>query len=230
MTRHLLALISLITFANCINKAGAQHPSDTSTLLIVTDSIYAWEGTNMKDYKKLSFADSSAHMYIASLTSSINPDKLIILIKPSQASTYKNTVDVLDEMVINKIKRYAIEKLTTEEQNFFQIKSFSGQPSRIMYETVEVKPNLTIILKPDGKLAYQYTDTKVIHKEIYIDPPTSKNIYDQLNYIEKQYSIDLHKIQILVKAYNDVPYKDFEKVMTGLKQKDIYKYELVTIE
>lgn len=35
-------------------------------------------------------------------------DKLMFIIKPSAASTYKNMVDVLDEMQITNVKRYAI--------------------------------------------------------------------------------------------------------------------------
>lgn len=36
------------------------------------------------------------------------PDELVILIKPSDRSSYKNVVDVLDEMMINGIKRYML--------------------------------------------------------------------------------------------------------------------------
>ena len=54
-----------------------------------------------------------------------NKDKgLIVIIKPSKKSTYKNLVDVLDEMAICKVPTYAIvndispeEKLLIEEMN-----------------------------------------------------------------------------------------------------------------
>ncbi len=35
-------------------------------------------------------------------------DDLVIIIKPNEESTYKNTVDILDEMTINQIKRFAL--------------------------------------------------------------------------------------------------------------------------
>jgi biopolymer transport protein ExbD len=41
---------------------------------------------------------------------------LIVIIKPSKKSTYKNLVDVLDEMAINKIDVYAIVDITPEEE------------------------------------------------------------------------------------------------------------------
>lgn len=42
---------------------------------------------------------------------------LIIIIKPTAASSYKNMVDALDEMAITRSKRYAlVDKLTESEQ------------------------------------------------------------------------------------------------------------------
>ena len=43
---------------------------------------------------------------------------LMVVIKPSRASSYKNSVDVLDEMLINNVTRYAMTKLSPEEENF----------------------------------------------------------------------------------------------------------------
>lgn len=39
----------------------------------------------------------------------------VVVIKPDQDATYKNTVDILDEMTINKVKRFAMIKITDQE-------------------------------------------------------------------------------------------------------------------
>ena len=39
----------------------------------------------------------------------------VVIIKPDDEATYKNTVDILDEMTINRVKRYAIVKILPEE-------------------------------------------------------------------------------------------------------------------
>lgn len=39
----------------------------------------------------------------------------IVIIKPSVDATYKNTVDILDEMTINQVKTYAMIKIIKEE-------------------------------------------------------------------------------------------------------------------
>jgi biopolymer transport protein ExbD len=39
----------------------------------------------------------------------------VVVIKPDQDATYKNTVDMLDEMTINNVKRYAMVDITPQE-------------------------------------------------------------------------------------------------------------------
>ena len=39
----------------------------------------------------------------------------VVIIKPDEEATYKNTVDILDEMTINNVKRFAMIKITDPE-------------------------------------------------------------------------------------------------------------------
>jgi biopolymer transport protein ExbD len=39
----------------------------------------------------------------------------MVIIKPDDDATYKNTVDILDEMTINRVKRFALVKILPEE-------------------------------------------------------------------------------------------------------------------
>lgn len=44
-----------------------------------------------------------------------NPEDFVVVIKPGPESTYKNTVDMLDEMAINEVKRYALVDIFDQE-------------------------------------------------------------------------------------------------------------------
>ena len=46
-------------------------------------------------------------------------EPLIVLIKATKESTYKNLVDVLDEMAIGKVKIYAIVDIVPQEEQLF---------------------------------------------------------------------------------------------------------------
>ncbi|HMK25829.1 MAG TPA: biopolymer transporter ExbD [Chitinophagaceae bacterium] len=44
----------------------------------------------------------------------------VVIIKPTQDATYKNTVDILDEMTINAVKTYAMVKIFPQEYELIQ--------------------------------------------------------------------------------------------------------------
>jgi biopolymer transport protein ExbD len=48
-------------------------------------------------------------------------DEMVLIIKPAQKSTYKNFVDILDEVAITDVKHYFIDELTdADKQQFFK--------------------------------------------------------------------------------------------------------------
>jgi biopolymer transport protein ExbD len=46
---------------------------------------------------------------------STDPKDFVVVIKPDQDATYKNVVDMLDEMLINDVKRYATVEIAPVE-------------------------------------------------------------------------------------------------------------------
>lgn len=53
----------------------------------------------------------------------------VVVIKPDQDATYKNTVDILDEMTINAVKRYAMVNIEPSEEQLVQA-SIGAAPSK----------------------------------------------------------------------------------------------------
>jgi hypothetical protein len=59
-----------------------------------------------------------------------NPEKdLVIVIKPGKESTYKNVIDILDEMAINVVKKYALVEISSDEQKLVDISDASAKGS-----------------------------------------------------------------------------------------------------
>jgi biopolymer transport protein ExbD len=54
---------------------------------------------------------------------------LVVVIKPNTDATYKNTVDILDEMTINNIRRFAIVDITDPEKQAIALTE-NGNPTR----------------------------------------------------------------------------------------------------
>lgn len=48
--------------------------------------------------------------------------EMVVLIKPTTKSTYKNFVDVIDELEINGVTRYMLTDLSKDEKNIFENK------------------------------------------------------------------------------------------------------------
>lgn len=53
---------------------------------------------------------------------------LVVVIKPDADATYKNTVDMLDEMTINGVKRYALVEIDPTEEQLIQRTQGGGTP------------------------------------------------------------------------------------------------------
>lgn len=102
------------------NKA---KESGALTLLLGSDNrVYYYEGT--LDPNGANFKSSTMKQIreiIIGKKRSTNAEDLVIVIKPGQESTYKNVVDILDEMTINDIKRYALVDISEGEESLVKM-------------------------------------------------------------------------------------------------------------
>lgn len=108
------------------NKA---KESGALTILLGKDNnVFYYEGILQPDgsnFKSSNFKDIRDEIIHKKQTT--DTADLVVVIKPNDESTYKNVVDILDEMSINVIKRYALVDISPEEDRLVRISE--GEPA-----------------------------------------------------------------------------------------------------
>jgi len=110
---------------NKIKASGA-----LTLMLGKNDVVYYYEGELAPDasnFKSTSFKE--VRDVIINKKKSTDPKDFVVVIKPNKDATYKNTVDMLDEMLINDIKRYALVDIADVEMQLIQ-KTEGSSPTK----------------------------------------------------------------------------------------------------
>ena len=161
-------------------------------------------------------------------------DSLLVLIKPTKQSSYKATVDVLDQMTINHIKQYAMVKLSEREEKMFDSPDLFEPPLPVKIETpnsitAQELPNdnaFLIEIRKDNSVWYQILSLTNKMSPQKINEPITKNLKNIIADYEK--SLPDKPKTYLIKGDGNSTYPTFEKVINALKENKIYKYNLVT--
>src|SRR5688572_22246213 len=102
------------------DKPDEQNKAKESGALTVLigkgNQVYYYEGQLLADgsnFKSTSFDPETGIRKVLIDKKRRTPEEdLVVVIKPNDEATYKNTVDILDEMTINGIKRFALVDIT----------------------------------------------------------------------------------------------------------------------
>lgn len=96
---------------------------DTATVFNIIafadDKYYCYPGDSIKNGKVLTIEkENTIRNFILKTKREFGQKGLTIIIKPTPATNYKSTVNILDEMTINDIKRFLVIDVTQEEEAF----------------------------------------------------------------------------------------------------------------
>ena len=83
------------------------------------NNVFYYEGELLPDgsnFKPSNFKDIREE--ILNKKKNTKPEDFVVIIKPGPDATYKNTVDMLDEMFIGDVKRYALVDITPQDLQF----------------------------------------------------------------------------------------------------------------
>jgi biopolymer transport protein ExbD len=202
------------------------------TLILFEDSIIYYH-TSLKNARKASYkGDLSIRKVIQKEKKDVPEKDLMIVIKPTDNATYANTVDVLDEMTINNIKRFAMVKVTKEEEDAFGVKPgpvVVEPPSSVTSQATNEKGFL-IELKKDGSAWYSITTDKLEQNPQKVNEPVRKNIGDFIAKYKEQCIKQGLRYKFLVKGHPDTKFPLFEEVIGALKDNNEFTYNLITTD
>ena len=141
-------LITFFIFTTTMSQATAMNlsmpkktdnPEDQSkvkasgalTIMLGKDNnLFYYEGELKDDasnFKSSNFKDIRSEI----ITKKANTDtsSFMVIIKPSSECTYKNVVDILDEMSINVVERYALVDISPIEEQLVRLTEGSAPPA-----------------------------------------------------------------------------------------------------
>jgi biopolymer transport protein ExbD len=104
-----------------VDKEEQKEVNEKKVLNIVlgdNDKVYWYVGITEPKLAVTSFSKDGVRKVLVQHNNSIKD--LIVLIKPAEESRYKNVVDILDEMTISDIKRYALIEATPEDEKLIK--------------------------------------------------------------------------------------------------------------
>ncbi len=110
------------------NQNKAKESGALTLLLGKDNNVFYYEGMLKDDgsnFKSSNFKE--IRNIIIDKKRSTDTADLVLVIKPSEECTYKNVVDILDEMAINMIKRYALVDISEVENQLIKISEGAPQ-------------------------------------------------------------------------------------------------------
>lgn len=212
----------------------SQTPNTVTVILMTEKEWYCYSGTGFTNGKTYSSKD-----FRILLTQKKKQwgDSLFVIIKPSEQATYKATVDALDEMILNKIERYAMARLTLDEKLFLNTDNQKSDPPEPVSITTPGSVSTSampddnaflIEIRKDNSVWYQPISPLIKMAPQKVNAPITKNLKKIITDYEKA-SPDKKKTY-LIKGDGNATYPVFEQVINALKENNIYKYTLITSE
>jgi biopolymer transport protein ExbD len=105
-----------------VDKPEEQNKVKASAVLTImlgkNDQIYYYEGDDPTKVKNTNF--KAIRDIVLDKKRRTDPKDFVVVLKPTQDATYKNTVNILDEMTIDAVKRFALVDISPDEYKIVQ--------------------------------------------------------------------------------------------------------------
>jgi biopolymer transport protein ExbD len=147
ITSSLFMLLMIFTLAGCMESTpesqplflprDSEKPSDTAfaktdslvSLILTANNVFHYVG-KFNDQTQVSSVSYKNLRDVVLYYQKRFGANLVIAIKPHENATYRIIVDVLDEMTVNDIKKYAMIDLTDEERKTLNLPASAATDSK----------------------------------------------------------------------------------------------------
>jgi biopolymer transport protein ExbD len=102
-------------------KQDVKQSEAMTAILGANDKVYYWYGLDQDGFKTTDFSNEGIGSILKQRRADIG-EKLTVVIKSGRDAKYKNMVDLLDEVGISDIKRFAIVDFESADQAWFDSK------------------------------------------------------------------------------------------------------------
>jgi biopolymer transport protein ExbD len=109
--------------ANSIDSTEAAESKTLNLILSENNLVEYYKGRNIQSMRATDYSANGLRNVIQDAKNNLfNRNDLIVLIKPTEFSSYQNIVSALDEMRINDVKSYVLMDMNKEEKNVLELK------------------------------------------------------------------------------------------------------------
>ncbi len=82
------------------------------------NKIYWRQGISVPKVESVNFSHEGIHNLLTAKNAEV--DRILVLVKATNKSKYKNLVDIVDELAVAKIERYCIVDITKEDEELIK--------------------------------------------------------------------------------------------------------------
>ena len=105
-----------------VDKPEEQNKVKASAVLTImlgkNDQIYYYEGDDPTKLQSSNY--KGIRDIVLDKKRRTDPKDFVVVLKPTQDATYKNAVNILDEMTIDEVKRFALVDISPDEYKLIQ--------------------------------------------------------------------------------------------------------------
>jgi biopolymer transport protein ExbD len=104
-----------------VDKPSTTADGKTLSLVLGDDNkVYYYHGLGISEMKATDYSSVGIRQVLQQKIEAVNTQfntkgELVVLIKPTNYASYQNVVDILDEMLINDVRKYVLMDVSSEE-------------------------------------------------------------------------------------------------------------------